>query len=129
MDPVLGIIITIVGTVASVSGVAIFVFNGTRSLIREINETTKQQSATLNKITEYMKEMDKRHTEILDKHTDILNKQTETLNKQTETLNKQTEMLNKLSELILEESRANKELIERIDRKISERPSYAVREK
>jgi hypothetical protein len=38
--------ITIFGTVASVSGVVAYVFNGTRSLVQEIHETTKAMHAT-----------------------------------------------------------------------------------
>ena len=38
-------------------------------------------------------------------------------------------MSDKLSELIVQESRANRELLERIDKRIPERTAYLVREK
>jgi len=70
MDPVVGIVITILGTVASVSGVALFVFNGTRKIIQQTAENSKLAIELLNKITGMLNNQDA-----------ILNKQTETLNK------------------------------------------------
>lgn len=49
-------LITIFGTVASVSGVEVYVFNGTRKLIREIHTTMKEMH----------KEAEQRHREIMD---------------------------------------------------------------
>lgn len=55
--------ITIFGTVASVSGVVVYVFNGTRSLIREIHETTKAMHTTA---IEMQRESEQRHREAMD---------------------------------------------------------------
>ncbi|MCS7151615.1 MAG: hypothetical protein NZ928_04450 [Endomicrobia bacterium] len=132
MDPVVGIVITVLGTVASVSGVGLFVFNGTKRLIKEIAETTKG-----------IKEIALHQTEVLNNQTEMLNKQTEMLNKQTEMLNKQTEMLNNMSMMLerqseildridktmVEEFRAIRAMLERIDRKIPDSGVYVVREK
>jgi len=55
-------LITIFGTVASVTGVALFVFNGTKNLIREIHEAQKKMD----------ERAEQRHKEILQQHQDIV---------------------------------------------------------
>ncbi|MCS7228176.1 MAG: hypothetical protein NZ839_04355 [Endomicrobia bacterium] len=132
MDPVVGVVITVLGTVASVSGVGLFIFNGTKKLIKEISQTTKG-----------IKEVVDKQTEMLNKQTEMLNKQTEMLNKQTEMLNKQTEMLERMSAMLthqteileiinrtmVEEFRAIRNMLEHIDKKIPESGVYVVKEK
>ncbi len=146
MDTITVSIITFIGTVASVGGVALFVFNGTRKLVYEISQTTKELAQTTKGLAETTKELaetTKGIKEIVIRQTETLNKQTEMLNKQTEMLNRQTEMLKKMDEkidrqieianhiaqLVVEESRINRELLLRIDSKISSKSDYIVREK
>jgi predicted PurR-regulated permease PerM len=61
-------LITIFGTVALVSGVVIYVFNGTRTLIREMHATTREMHATIKEMHTTLvtihKESEKRHQEI-----------------------------------------------------------------
>lgn len=43
-------LLTIFGTVASVTGVVLYVFNGTRNLMKEMNKTQREMHETLKKI-------------------------------------------------------------------------------
>lgn len=45
-------LLTIFGTVPSVSGVVLFVFNGTKKIIRETNELIQEIHGTIDKQTE-----------------------------------------------------------------------------
>jgi hypothetical protein len=62
--------VTIFGTVASVSGVVAYVFNGTRSLIREMHATTEAIYATAKEmhatLIEIHKEGERRHQEVME---------------------------------------------------------------
>lgn len=49
MSDLLIALLTIFGTVASVSGVVLYVFNGTRSLIKEIHKTQQEMLELLKK--------------------------------------------------------------------------------
>lgn len=55
--------ITIFGTVASVSGVVAYVFNGTRKLIKEMHETTSKIPVMLERMDERAEE---RHREVIE---------------------------------------------------------------
>ncbi|MBL7075550.1 hypothetical protein ISS37_09975 [candidate division KSB1 bacterium] len=55
--------ITIFGTVASVSGVVAYVFNGTKKLIKEMHATNLEMHATL---LEIHKEGEQRHQEVIE---------------------------------------------------------------
>lgn len=50
-------LVTIFGTVASVTGVVLYVFNGTKNLIREMHETQKEIVVTQNKIIELIEKL------------------------------------------------------------------------
>lgn len=49
MSDLLIALLTIFGTVTSVSGVVLYVFNGTRSLIKEIHKTQQEMLELLKK--------------------------------------------------------------------------------
>lgn len=125
MDTITVSLITFVGTVALVGGVALFVFNGTKKLVREIAETTKGIKEIVSKQTETLN----KQTEMLNKQTEMLRNQDEILKTMKEGLNRQTEILNHIANLVVEESRANRELLLRIDSKVSSRSDYIAREK
>ncbi len=70
-------LITIFGTVASVSGILAYVFNGTRKLIQEMHATTKEMHATTKEmhattkaiyetIQEMHREAEQRHREVIE---------------------------------------------------------------
>ena len=71
----LGVGITILGTAASVGGIVLYVFNGTKKLIREIHATTIQTNKMIYKMNETINKMN-----------DMLNKMNETINKMNETI-------------------------------------------
>jgi len=50
MDSAFAVAITIFGTAASVGGVVLYVFNGTRKMIREIHQTINKMDQTMNKM-------------------------------------------------------------------------------
>ncbi len=52
--------ITIFGTVASVTGVVLYVFNGTKKLIKEIHATAERSQALIEKMDARMEKMDER---------------------------------------------------------------------
>ena len=62
-------LITIFGTVASVSGILAYVFNGTRKLIQEMHATTKEMHATTKAIYETIQEM---HREAEQRHREVI---------------------------------------------------------
>ena len=53
----LGVGITILGTAASVGGIVLYVFNGTKKLIREIHATTIQTNKMIYKMNETINKM------------------------------------------------------------------------
>ena len=71
-------LLTIFGTVASVTGVVLYVFNGTRSLIKEIHITQKE----IKQLTEEIKQLTEKIMQLIDKideraeqrHREILEK-------------------------------------------------------
>ena len=82
----LGVGITILGTAASVGGIVLYVFNGTKKLIKEIHATTIQTNKMIYKMNETM------------------NKMNETINKMNETMKQNhrdsLRLLNKIVDLI-----------------------------
>ena len=78
----LGVGITILGTAASVGGIVLYVFNGTKKLIKEIHATTIQTNKMIYKMNETMNKMN----ETINKMNDMLNKMNETINKMNETI-------------------------------------------
>ena len=82
----LGVGITILGTAASVGGIVLYVFNGTKKLIKEIHATTIQTNKMMYKMNETM------------------NKMNETINKMNETMKQNhrdsLRLLNKIVDLI-----------------------------
>jgi len=62
MNELVVALITIFGTVASVSGVVIYVFNGTRTLIREMHGVIREIHTA---IYEMQKQAEQRHNEII----------------------------------------------------------------
>jgi len=82
----LGVGITILGTAASVGGIVLYVFNGTKKLIKEIHATTIQTNKMIYKMNETM------------------NKMNETINKMNDTMKQNhrdsLRLLNKIVDLI-----------------------------
>ncbi len=126
-------IVTVLGTIFSVAGVGLFVFNGTKGLIREMSETTKGLKEVSREQTELLKKMDE-HLIKMDEHLvkvdEHLAKMDEHLIKMDEHLVKMDEHLVKMDErlhqeaqqfreLILEESRVNKQLLDKISERLS----------
>ncbi len=70
MSEIIIALITLFGTVVSISGVIAFVFIGTKALVREIHVTNKEIHATTVAIYETNKEMRKeaeqRHREVIE---------------------------------------------------------------
>jgi translation initiation factor 2B subunit (eIF-2B alpha/beta/delta family) len=72
--------VTIFGTVASVSGVVAYVFNGTRTLIREMHTATmemqKEAEQRHREVIEWFKKSDERaeqrHQDVIQQHQDII---------------------------------------------------------
>ena len=56
--------ITIFGTVASVTGVVLYVFNGTKKLIKEIHATAERSQALIEKMDARMEQMHKENLEM-----------------------------------------------------------------
>jgi len=57
MNELIIALLTIFGTVASVTGVVLYVFNGTRSLIKEIHQTNKEILQTQKEMIELQKKV------------------------------------------------------------------------
>jgi hypothetical protein len=75
----LGVGITILGTAASVGGIVLYVFNGTKKLIKEIHATTVQtnkiiykMNETINKMNETMKQNHRDSLRLLNKIVDLI---------------------------------------------------------
>jgi methyl-accepting chemotaxis protein len=85
----LGVGITILGTAASVGGIVLYVFNGTKKLIKEIHATTIQTNKMMYKMNE-------------------------TMNKMNETINKMNDMLNKMNETMKQNHRDSLRLLNKI---------------
>ena len=60
MDSLLAIFLTIFGTATSVGGVVIYVFNGTKKLIREMHQTQKEIKDLMVRMDERTAKMDER---------------------------------------------------------------------
>jgi len=89
----LGVGITILGTAASVGGIVLYVFNGTKKLIREIHATTIQTNKMMYKMNETMNKMN-----------ETINKMNETIITMNETMKQNhrdsLRLLNKIVDLI-----------------------------
>jgi len=89
----LGVGITILGTAASVGGIVLYVFNGTKKLIREIHATTIQTNKMIYKMNETMNKMN-----------ETINKMNETIITMNETMKQNhrdsLRLLNKIVDLI-----------------------------
>jgi len=75
----LGVGITILGTAGSVGGIVLYVFNGTKKLIKEIHTTTVQtnkmiykMNETINKMNETMKQNHRDSIRLLNKIVDLI---------------------------------------------------------
>jgi len=106
-------------------------------------ENGRWMKLAIAKIDEHIKDMDIRHTQLLEKMDNRLEKMDEHLIKIDQQLSKMDEHLIKIdqqlskmdehlkgiSELITEEAKANRELLDRIDKRIPERTAYLIKEK
>ena len=89
----LGVGITILGTAGSVGGIVLYVFNGTKKLIKEIHATTIQTNKMMYKMNETMNKMN-----------ETINKMNETIITMNETMKQNhrdsLRLLNKIVDLI-----------------------------
>jgi len=92
-------------------------------------ENGRWMKLAIAKIDEHIKDMDIRHTQLLEKMDNRLEKMDEHLIKIDQQLSKMDEHLKGISELITEEAKANRELLDRIDKRIPERTAYLIKEK
>jgi len=68
----LGVGITILGTAGSVGGIVLYVFNGTKKLIKEIHATTIQTNKMIYKMNETMKQNHRDSLRLLNKIVDLI---------------------------------------------------------
>jgi len=68
----LGVGITILGTAASVGGIVLYVFNGTKKLIKEIHTTTVQTNKMIYKMNETIKQNHRDSIRLLNKIVDLI---------------------------------------------------------